>query len=220
MNHPRVTYQILPNGNADVNPLTNIMLVCANVYYTKNTDEGDFIVCNGVEISLNRSLAIRAHVRYVNKVILCINNGIAVFVSLVNSTTLIPFTIENNIITPWQAIVYDAIISNIVYHNKLYVSTMTLGTYVHHTYTIGDHLLVRGDALRIPNTETMCYIDDEIIVLSSMYALCIYDSNHRQLARFGDYWPTASIFSHENHVLKFTQYNRQNDQYRRYNVRF
>jgi len=220
MNHPRVTYQILPNGNADVNPLTNIMVVCDNVYYTKTTDEEDFIVCNGVEISLNRSLAMRAHVRYVNKVILCVNNGMAIFISLVNSNTLIPFTIEDNIITPWQAIAYDAIISNIVYHNKLYVSTMAVYRHIHHTYTIGDHRLVRGDALRISNTETMCYIDDEIIVLSNMYALCIYDSNHRQLAQFGDHWPTASGFSHENHVLKFIQYNRQNDQYRRYIVRF
>lgn len=220
MNHPRITYQILPNGNADVNPLTNMMVVGANVYYIKNTDEGDFIVCNNVDISLNRSLAMRAHVRYVNKVILCMHNGMAVFVSLVNSTTLIPFTIENNIITPWQAITYDAIISNIVYYNRLYVSTMTLGTSVHHTYTIGDHRLVRGYALRIPNTETMCYIDDEIIILSSEYELCIYDSNHRQLARIGDHWPTVNIFSHENHVLRFIQYNRQNDQYRRYTVRF
>jgi len=220
MDRLRITYRVLPRGNANVNPTTNMMIVGANTYYHVIDDEGDFIVCNGEEISLNQSLAIRAHVRYVSKVILCMHNGMAIFIALVNRNTLIPFTISESTITPWQAVVYDIPIDNITYYDKLYVSTMSVDMrHVHHTYKIGDSRLVRGDSLSIPNMETMYYVDSDIMVLSNDNMMYVYSRHTQQTTRINKYAPLACAFSHENNILKFIYYSHRFDQYRRYTVR-
>ena len=220
MDRPRITYRVLSRGNADVNPTTNMMVVGDSVYYHIIDDEGDFIVCNGVEISLNQSLAIRVHVRYVSKVILCMHNGMAVFISLVNRNTLIPFTISESTITPWQAVVYDIPIDNITYYDKLYVSTMSLDMrHLHHTYKIGDHRLVRDGSLQIPNMETMYYVDSDIMVLSNDDKMYVYSIHTQQTTRINKYIHTCGAFSHENNILKFVYYSHRHNQYRRYTVR-
>lgn len=219
MEHPRITYRVLPHGNANINPLTNMMTVGTNTYYHITGDE-DYLVCNGVEISLNQSLAIRAHVRYVSKVVLCMHNGMAVFIALVNRDTLVPFTISENIITTWPAIMYDIAIDNITYYDKLYVSTVSVDMrHIHHTYTIGDHRLIRGDSLSIPNMETMYYIDDDIMVLSRNNTMYVYHIHNQQATRINKYAPLTGAFSHENNVLKFIYYTHRHNQYRRYSVR-
>ena len=222
INAENVSYRVVPRGNGNITPLTNIMFDGTNYYYFMQIDDEYFITMNNTEISLNNAFDIRVDLRYVSNVILCVCNGAAVFVALVNGNVLIPFVINNNVIVPWQAIVYDIAIKNIVYHDKLYVSTESVdGRYVHHTYSIGHERLIRTDALRIP-AEVIYYVDDEIIVATHALDTAIYAVADRALMHVIDVdveYFRCGVFAHENKTLTFIHHNGEFDQYRRYTVR-